>query len=247
MASAGPTPPPGWYTDPQSPAQLRFWDGAGWTERTSPAAPPRAPGGPGWEQGWGQGAGQPQRGGLIASLFPQRPGESDDDALVRGFSSYERTSGYVWIAIGIIQVICLITIIAGVWNIYVGISRGRLATQIERRDRYVPVTFEPLTSYIISAAVNLVLGGVLGVAMVLLDVYVRDQLLKSRHLFNADPVPAAPYGYSTPGYAPGPPGYASGPPGYAPGPPGYAPGPPGYAPFTAAPPPPVVTDTPPAR
>jgi Protein of unknown function (DUF2510) len=219
MASAGPTPPPGWYTDPQSPAQLRFWDGAGWTERTSPAGPPAPPpGGQGWGQGAGQragqGIGQPPRGGLIASLFPQRPGETDDDALVRQFSSYERTSGYIWIAIGIIQVICLITIIAGVWNIYVGINRGRLAAQIERRDPYVPATFEPLTSYIISAALNLVLGGVLGLAMVVADVYVRDQVLKNRQLFGAS---AASYGYSPPGYAPGPSGYGQGTPGYPPG------------------------------
>jgi len=50
MASVGPTHPPGWYTDPQSPAQVRFWDGTGWTGRTSPAAVPstQAPGGRGW-------------------------------------------------------------------------------------------------------------------------------------------------------------------------------------------------------
>jgi hypothetical protein len=85
MASVGPTPQPGWYTDPQSPAQMRFWDGTGWTERTSPAAFPsaQAPGG----QGWGTGPGQPQRGGFIASMFPQRPGESPDDALARGLAS----------------------------------------------------------------------------------------------------------------------------------------------------------------
>jgi hypothetical protein len=245
MASAGPTPPPGWYTDPQSPAQLRFWDGAGWTERTSPAGPPPSappPGGPGWGQSWGQGVSQPQRGGFIASLFPRRPGEGEDDALVRGFSSYERTSGYVWIAIGIIQVICLITIIAGVWNIYVGINRGKLAAQIERRDPYVPATFEPLTTYIVSAVLNLVLGGVLGLAMVVLDVYVRDQVLKNRQLFDQG---AAPYGYSSPGYAPGPPGYAPGPPGYAPGPSGYGPGTPGYPPGVPVRPPVPPTDGPP--
>src|ERR1700722_16840931 len=101
MANIGPNAQPGWYTDPQSPAQLRFWDGTCWTERTSPAAAPsmQAPGG----QGWGPGPSQPQRGGLITSLFPPRPGESEDDALTRGFASYERISGWVWIAIGVLQ------------------------------------------------------------------------------------------------------------------------------------------------
>jgi len=223
MAGPGPTPPPGWYPDPQSPAQTRFWDGVRWTERTSPAGPPPAyaPGG----QNWGQ-AGMSQRGGLVTSLFPPRPGESEDDSLVRGFASYERTSGWIWIAIGIIQVICLITIIAGAWNIYVGLTRGKLATQIERRDPYIPMTFEPLTTYIVSAVLNLVLGGVLGLAMVVADVYVRDQVLKNRQLFDAGAVPGAPYGSASPGYAPGTPGYAPGTSGYAPG-----------TPFSPAPPP----------
>ncbi len=227
MASVGPTPHPGWYTDPQSPAQLRFWDGTNWTARTSPAAAPpaaappaaapsmQAPGG----QGWGQGSGQPQRGGLITSLFPPRPGESTDDAMTRGFASYERTSGWVWIALGVIQVILLITIIAGAWNIYVGINRRKLAPRIERRDPYIPASYESLTGYVISGVLNLVLGGVLGVALVALDLHVRDQVLKNRHLFAVDAAPVAPYGPATPGYAPGTPA------GYAPGTPaGYAPG-----------------------
>lgn len=33
------TVPAGWYPDPDSASQLRYWDGAAWTEHRSPAAP----------------------------------------------------------------------------------------------------------------------------------------------------------------------------------------------------------------
>lgn len=42
------TPPANWYPDPQQPTQLRYWDGAQWTEHVAPAlqaapAPAAAP------------------------------------------------------------------------------------------------------------------------------------------------------------------------------------------------------------
>lgn len=186
MASVGPTAPPGWYPDPQSPGLQRFWDGAAWTWQTAPAAPPPYQAG-----GYGQG---PHPGGLIGSMFPPRSGESTDDALVRGFASYERLSGWVWIVIGILQVLFLITIIAGAWNIYAGITRIRQAPVIERRSPSVPAAFEPLTGYVIIGVLNLLLGGVLGLVLLAFDLYVRDQVLKNRRLFT---------GYIPAAYAPG--------------------------------------------
>ena len=32
----GSSPPAGWYSDPQSPAERRYWNGAGWTEHVAP-------------------------------------------------------------------------------------------------------------------------------------------------------------------------------------------------------------------
>ncbi len=34
------SPQPGWYPDPQNPAQLRWWDGTQWAQQWAPAAPP---------------------------------------------------------------------------------------------------------------------------------------------------------------------------------------------------------------
>lgn len=73
LAPAQPAaPPPAWYADPQVPGQLRWYDGARWTEHTAPAAPPGyappgyAPAGyaPG---GWGAPA---QRDRAMEALLP---------------------------------------------------------------------------------------------------------------------------------------------------------------------------------
>ena len=34
---------PGWYSDPTAPNQLRYWDGASWTQFTGPSSAPNAP------------------------------------------------------------------------------------------------------------------------------------------------------------------------------------------------------------
>jgi hypothetical protein len=37
--TASTTTPPGWYRDPRTPGQLRYFDGVAWTDHVSPEAP----------------------------------------------------------------------------------------------------------------------------------------------------------------------------------------------------------------
>ena len=43
------TPAPGWYPDPATPGQRRYWDGQGWTNSTAPG--PQHPAAPGVQPG----------------------------------------------------------------------------------------------------------------------------------------------------------------------------------------------------
>ncbi len=154
--------PVGWYPNPDAPAQLRFWDGGAWTTHTSPAAMPPP--------------------SLASTQLPQAQASSDS-AVISRIATYERASGWAWLTLGIIQVLTVIGIIAGAWNIYAGISRIRIAPRIQRREASIPRAFEPWTMYVVIGVINLVFGGVIGLVVVALDVFVRDQVLKHRHLF----------------------------------------------------------------
>jgi hypothetical protein len=197
MNTAGPAAPVGWYPDPNMPAQLRYWDGTAWTAHTSPAAmppPPPAYGGPTWTQ---------QADGLGARLAPPWPGENSDDAAIRRIATYERCSGWAWLVLGIIQVLTVLGIIAGAWNIYAGINRIKMAPRIERREAAVPRAFESLTMYVVIGVINLVFGAVIGLIVLGVDLFIRDQVLRHRHLFRtgAPQAVGAPNPYSQGGTA----------------------------------------------
>ncbi len=56
-------PPANWYPDPQTPGQLRYWDGQRWTQHVHPAQPPA--------QGVG-GAGAPTQASTGADVAPEQ-------------------------------------------------------------------------------------------------------------------------------------------------------------------------------
>ena len=109
---------------------------------------------------------------------------ASDDVLVRRLADYEKISGIVWIVIGILQICLIVTAIAGVWNIFAGITRLNASKLIAVRDPSVPEAFRSISPLVILGVVNLLLGAVFGIVMVALDFVIRDQILTNAHVFD---------------------------------------------------------------
>ena len=118
-------------------------------------------------------------------LFPQvvAPIHDHQSLLIRRIADYEKISGIFWICLGSLQLLSIIGIIAGAWNIYAGITRIRAAKNILARDPGIPAAFENMNELIIIGVINFLLGGVIGIAFVAFDFYIRDLVLKNSALF----------------------------------------------------------------
>ncbi|MDY0022693.1 hypothetical protein [Arenimonas caeni] len=110
--------------------------------------------------------------------------ESSDEATIRRIAEYERISAIVWTVIAVVQILTLVAIIAGLWNLYAAWTRFRIVPHIHARNCQVPEAFESITGLVVIGLINLFLGGVVGVVGIVLDFVVRDHVLKNRHLFD---------------------------------------------------------------
>lgn len=106
-----------------------------------------------------------------------------NELFFRRMADYAKLSGVFWIVLAVVQILSCWGIIAGLWNIFAGISRLQMAGDILARKPGVPAAFESLAGLIIILVINLVLGGVIGIIFVGFDFYIRDQILKNREIF----------------------------------------------------------------
>lgn len=139
------------------------------------------------------GNGVGSRGAGAAQVPPPALAAWDAEAqIISTIAAYEKISAVLWLIIGIVQVLSLVTIIAGAWNIYAAITRFRIAPPILARDERVPSAFEGVVGLIVIGAINLFLGGVIGVLFVAFDFYIRHLVLRNRHLFISKSATAIP-------------------------------------------------------
>lgn len=110
--------------------------------------------------------------------------ESEEERIIRRIADYETVSAWFWLCLGIIQVLSILGIIAGIWNIFASITRFKAVKHILARHSNVPEIIPGIKDLVIIGIINLLVGGVIGLIFVVFDYIVRDQVLKNAHLFN---------------------------------------------------------------
>lgn len=117
--------------------------------------------------------------------------EFQDENTIRRLADYERFSGIAWIILGILQCLSIILIIAGVWNIFAGRSHLKMSPRIRSRDADVPAAYQGMGGLIAVLVINLIFGGIIGIAFVVVDFIIRDQILSHAYLFSNGPAPSS--------------------------------------------------------
>ena len=116
-----------------------------------------------------------------AGLSPPEP----EAQTIRPRAEYMKLSGIAWIVVGTLQICMIVTIIAGIWNVAIGVSRLSEAKAITRRDLQAVENVRGTTQLVVVGLVNLFLGAIIGVILIGVDFSVRDQILKNERLFHA--------------------------------------------------------------
>ncbi len=106
------------------------------------------------------------------------------ETTIRRLADYQKAAGIAWIVLAVVQVLTVYGVIAGVWNLIIGIGQIKLSRRIRQRDASIPAEYQGIGGLVFIAILNIVLGGVVGILLVGLDFYIRDKVLSYRNLFN---------------------------------------------------------------
>lgn len=100
-------------------------------------------------------------------------------------SEREKISAIVWLVIGICQCLSIVLIFCGVWNIYASIKRFKHAEAVLTPWRGIVNSYDKwMSNIIIGLVINLIFGGVIGVAGSLYDLFmVRSYVLDNKDVY----------------------------------------------------------------
>ena len=104
---------------------------------------------------------------------------------MRRIAEYYRISAILWLILAIFQILSIFGIIAGIWNLFACASRFSIAKDIQKRDPLVVEAHEGTGQLIALGIINFLLGGMIGVAFVGFDFFIRDKVLSNAHIFTA--------------------------------------------------------------
>ena len=144
----------------QLPDNVKFCDKCG-----APTAPGAAQGYAGTNTGYG------------AHPAQQR-------VMLENLSSRIQVSAIIWIIIGALQILGMVTVLLGAYNIYVGIQNLNYSKKILTYPVGIVAGQESLTMPIVMLVLNLVLGGVIGVVGSIYDILgIRGYVMQNKAAF----------------------------------------------------------------
>lgn len=106
-----------------------------------------------------------------------------ENAIINKIADCQKISNILWLIISIIQILSIICIIAGIWNLVAVICSWKTPKKILHMDKDIPSYYEGVAGLIIAAIVNFLLGGLIGVILIGFDFYIRHLVLANKHLF----------------------------------------------------------------
>ena len=111
---------------------------------------------------------------------------SDEEMAVKRIRDNAKLCAILWIVIGVFQCISCVGVVAGGWNIVMGIRGLKFSQSIVPGNRAVYEAYDrSMTNLIIGAVVNFVFGLLIGCALSAFEFFIRDQVLKNRKAFGA--------------------------------------------------------------
>ena len=111
--------------------------------------------------------------------------ENKHKQCVKTLSEREQLSAILWLIIGILQVITIAGVVCGVWNIYCAYCRFKQSKAVLTPYPGLVQSYDKwMTNIIISIVINVILGGVIGVAAAIFDLIgIRGYVLENKQIF----------------------------------------------------------------